>query len=126
MSPVATSDRTVDAVRRFSQLSRDDVPYAGGKGANLGELTAAGVPVPPGFVVGAPSYAAFCEEGALRQQLTLALDGVDVEDTGALEAAAAKAGARPTACEAAQLLPAGAGMAILRTWRARKVARSQP
>jgi pyruvate,water dikinase len=91
MAPVVSPHPTTDAVRRFSQLSRDDVPFAGGKGANLGELTAAGVPVPPGFVVGAPAYAAFCEEGALRQQLTLALDGVDVEDTGALEAAAANA-----------------------------------
>lgn len=44
------------AVRRFAELSRADVAFAGGKGANLGELTAAGLPVPPGFVVGAPAY----------------------------------------------------------------------
>ena len=43
------------AVRRFGELSRADVPFAGGKGANLGELAAAGLPVPPGFVVGAPA-----------------------------------------------------------------------
>ena len=50
---------TDDAVRPFAELRRDDVDYAGGKGANLGELTAAGLPVPDGFVVGAPAYAAF-------------------------------------------------------------------
>ena len=38
------------------ELTRADIPYAGGKGANLGELTSAGLPVPPGFVVGAPAY----------------------------------------------------------------------
>ena len=50
-----------DAVRGLDRLSRADVAFAGGKGANLGELTAAGFPVPPGFVVGAPAYAAFCD-----------------------------------------------------------------
>ena len=32
----------------LENLSKDDVPRAGGKGANLGELTRAGLPVPPG------------------------------------------------------------------------------
>ena len=50
-------------LRTFEDLRREDVDYAGGKGANLGELTAAGLPVPPGFVVGAPAYAAFCDGG---------------------------------------------------------------
>ena len=49
-----TTTETV-AVRAFAELSREDVPFAGGKGANLGELTSAGLPVPPGFVVGAPA-----------------------------------------------------------------------
>ncbi|MGA9856831.1 MAG: PEP/pyruvate-binding domain-containing protein, partial [Solirubrobacteraceae bacterium] len=48
-------------IRPFTDLSNADLDYAGGKGANLGRLTQAGVPVPPGFVVGAPAYAAFCE-----------------------------------------------------------------
>ena len=40
-----------------SRISRvTDVASAGGKGANLGELTRAGFPVPPGFVVTAPAY----------------------------------------------------------------------
>jgi Pyruvate phosphate dikinase, AMP/ATP-binding domain len=42
-------------IRSIADLSRADVPYAGGKGANLGELTAAGMPVPDGFVVGVAS-----------------------------------------------------------------------
>ena len=56
------------AVRGFDELSRADVPFAGGKGANLGELSAAGLPVPPGFVVGAPAYAAFVDESGLRER----------------------------------------------------------
>ena len=78
-----------DVVRRFEELSRQDVPFAGGKGANLGELTRAGLPVPPGFVVGAPTYAAFCDAGGLRQRIAARLEAVDVDDAAALEEAAA-------------------------------------
>ena len=35
----------------FDELRKDDIALAGGKGANLGELSHAGLPVPPGFVV---------------------------------------------------------------------------
>ncbi|HEX5308983.1 MAG TPA: phosphoenolpyruvate synthase [Solirubrobacteraceae bacterium] len=74
----------LQAVRPFRDLRVQDVDYAGGKGANLGELTAAGLPVPPGFVIGAPAYAAFCEETGLRARLAELLDHVDVEDTTVL------------------------------------------
>jgi pyruvate,water dikinase len=76
-----------DAVRPLARLGRDDVAYAGGKGANLGELVSAGLPVPDGFVVGAPAYAAFCAQTGLRERLAELLDHVDVEDTAALQAA---------------------------------------
>ena len=74
-------------LRRFEELSREDVDYAGGKGANLGEMTAAGLPVPPGFVVGASSYALFCDVGALRERIEERLSSVDVDDTAALDKA---------------------------------------
>ena len=78
---------TTALLRRFEELSRDDVDYAGGKGANLGEMTAAGLPVPPGFVVGASSYALFCDAGGLRDRIEERLSSVDVDDTATLEAA---------------------------------------
>ena len=80
-----------DAVRGFDQLSRADIPFAGGKGANLGELVRAGLPVPGGFVVGAPAYATFCEETGVREQLVEVLGAVDPDDGPALTAAATKA-----------------------------------
>jgi pyruvate,water dikinase len=79
------------AVRAFADLSSADVPFAGGKGANLGELTGAGLPVPQGFVVGAPAYAEFCETTGLRERLAAELDGLDVDDPESLEDAAARA-----------------------------------
>src|SRR5690349_21389793 len=81
MPATSTPTEHAAATRAFDALGRDDVPYAGGKGANLGELTAAGMPVPPGFVVGAPAYAAFIAETGLRERLAQVLDGLDVDDT---------------------------------------------
>ena len=74
-------------LRHFEDLGKQDTDYAGGKGANLGEMTAAGLPVPPGFVVGASSYALFCDVGGLRDRIEEQLSSVDVDDTAALETA---------------------------------------
>jgi pyruvate,water dikinase len=66
----------------FDALSREDVPVAGGKGANLGELTRAGLPVPPGFVVTA---AAFHEAMApVRAQLRELWQRVNPDDPRSL------------------------------------------
>lgn len=75
-------------IRSFAALGRGDVPFAGGKGANLGELIRAGFPVPAGFVIGAPVYAAFAETSDLRRQIAARLDGADVSDAVALQSAA--------------------------------------
>jgi pyruvate,water dikinase len=79
-----------DAILPFERLSRADVSFAGGKGANLGELTAAGFPVPLGFVIGAPAYATFCEETGLRGEIEVRLSRVEFEDTASLSQAAAE------------------------------------
>ncbi len=87
----ATSPTSATLVHPFEDLSRTDVAVAGGKGANLGELTRAGLPVPGGFVVSAPAYATFCDADGLRTTLSAGLDDVDVDDTTALQEASAEA-----------------------------------
>lgn len=57
---------SVRSVVPLSALRRSDVPHAGGKGANLGELIAAGLPVPPGFVITAEAYLLALDESGLR------------------------------------------------------------
>jgi pyruvate, water dikinase len=89
MTSTQAPSAATEAVRQFAELSRDDVLFAGGKGANLGELTAAGLPVPPGFVVGAPAYAAFVDDSGLRERIAARLEGIDVDDVAALQAACA-------------------------------------
>ena len=53
----------------LDELGREGVSEAGGKGANLGELTRAGFPVPGGFVVSANAYLESMAAGGVRDQL---------------------------------------------------------
>ena len=75
-------------VKKFEELSKSDIGIAGGKGANLGELTQAGIPVPPGFVVTAQAYKYFMDEAGINDQVMSILDAIDINDTKALQAAA--------------------------------------
>jgi len=75
-------------ISSFTELGREDVSFAGGKGANLGELTRAGFMVPAGFVVGAPAYALFVTDGGLRTRIAERLSSLDVDDPEALRRAA--------------------------------------
>ncbi|MGD9701663.1 MAG: phosphoenolpyruvate synthase [Acidimicrobiia bacterium] len=64
-----TTDVAVQQVVSFDNVSVADVDLVGGKGANLGELTRAGFPVPPGFVVTAPAYLAAMDAAGVRARL---------------------------------------------------------
>ena len=55
--------------RSLSLLTKHDLPFAGGKGANLGEMMAAGFPVPPGFVLTTNAYASFVRSYGLHEQI---------------------------------------------------------
>ncbi len=68
----------------FEDLDKDDVAIAGGKGANLGELVRAGLPVPPGFVVTAQAYAKFMEESGLAKRISAVLSATDVDNNDEL------------------------------------------
>jgi pyruvate,water dikinase len=68
----------------FQQIGKDDIAVAGGKGANLGELTRAGIAVPPGFVVAAQAYDQFLDVRRLRSEVQRCLAGLDHTDHGAL------------------------------------------
>ncbi|MFB6157035.1 MAG: phosphoenolpyruvate synthase [Haloferacaceae archaeon] len=74
------------AVVWLDDVRAGDLSRVGGKAASLGELTAAGLPVPPGFVVTADTYRTFIEEAGIDAELFDAMD-VDPEDSAALEAA---------------------------------------
>jgi pyruvate, water dikinase len=88
-------------VKNFGELGRADTAVAGGKGANLGELTRAGLPVPVGFVVTAQAYLDSLDNSGLRAEID-----------GAFRAALAvsQTPELPAACERIQALVHKAGV----------------
>ncbi len=74
----------------FSQLSKTDIPAAGGKGANLGEMTAAGFPVPPGFVLTTAAYDAFVQANGLQASIVELARTVTADDPGSAQSASEK------------------------------------
>ncbi|MBL7119766.1 MAG: phosphoenolpyruvate synthase [Dehalococcoidia bacterium] len=74
----------------FEEIGRDDIRLAGGKGANLGELTKSQVPVPPGFVVTADAYFHFLKEANLVERIRDYLENLDTEDSKKLDQVASQ------------------------------------
>ena len=54
-----------DYVLGFDRIKKDDISIAGGKGANLGEMTSAGIAVPEGAVLTAQTYEYYMKENAI-------------------------------------------------------------
>ncbi|NLT27802.1 MAG: phosphoenolpyruvate synthase, partial [Dehalococcoidales bacterium] len=74
-----------EAIIWFKDISKEDVPIVGGKGANLGEMTKANIPVPPGFVVSVDAYFEFLKESDILGEVQTLLDSLDIEDTKQLQ-----------------------------------------
>ncbi len=79
------------SVLRFEDLTRDDVAIAGGKGANLGELLRAGIPVPPGFILTTTAYDSFVDQANLSAKLTASFVDLDIDDRDSLDRVATAA-----------------------------------
>lgn len=67
-------------VADFKEIDKKDIPLVGGKGANLGEMTKAGFPVPPGFAVTVHAYDIFLQGNELIKKINDLLKSVDVGD----------------------------------------------
>jgi len=75
----------IERIRWFKDISKEDVAIAGGKGANLGEMFQAGLPIPPGFVITAQTYKEFIERTGIKDKILGIIEGLDVEDTDKLQ-----------------------------------------
>jgi len=74
----------------FKDVNKEDIALVGGKGANLGEMTQAGFPVPNGFIVTSESYYHFLAVNKLPIQIKKHLDKLDVNNTTQLKNASQK------------------------------------
>src|SRR5918995_3886149 len=69
----------------FDEIRKDDIALAGGKGANLGELNSAGLPVPPGFIVTTTAYDAFVASNAIGSAIVRRASVARATDPAAFE-----------------------------------------
>lgn len=69
----------------FNEVGKNDVNIVGGKGANLGEMVQAGIPVPTGFIVTAFAYFYFLDKTNLREVIKKKLNGLNVDDSKKLQ-----------------------------------------
>ncbi|HVC58077.1 MAG TPA: PEP/pyruvate-binding domain-containing protein [Candidatus Acidoferrales bacterium] len=80
---IETSIET-DLVVPFEHIKKEHIHIAGGKGANLGEMSRK-FPIPSGFCVTVNSYKMFLKEGNLERKMMDILKKLDVKDTKALD-----------------------------------------
>lgn len=71
----------------FGEIRKEDVLVAGGKGANLGEMSGAGIAVPDGFVITADAYRAFLKVNGLEEIFAEELRKAGSDETKLLGAA---------------------------------------
>ncbi len=76
-----------DLILPFKKINKSSVSLAGGKGASLGEMTQAGLAVPPGFVVLASTFDRFVEEADIVDDIQAELDKVNYKDTNSIDRA---------------------------------------
>ena len=67
-------------LRQLTDVGRGDLALAGGKGANLGELTRAGFPVPAGVVLTTDAYRAYVATTGIGERILAALADTERSD----------------------------------------------
>ena len=72
----------------FEEVGKEDVGLVGGKGANLGEMTNAKLPIPYGFVVTSNAYFDFIEKSKLKDRIVSLLKNLNYENSEELHQAA--------------------------------------
>jgi phosphohistidine swiveling domain-containing protein len=77
-------------LRDFKHISKSDVSLAGGKGASLGEMTRAGIPVPPGFIILSTAFERFLEQTDLSVEIDSILHSVNHKEIHTIDDASEK------------------------------------
>jgi len=64
----------------FDEVDKNDVSLVGGKGANLGEMTQAGFPIPFGFILTSNAYFEFLNHNHLMPKIKTFLSHVNIDN----------------------------------------------
>ncbi len=77
--------KNTDLILPLTSVSKKDVPYCGGKGANLGELVKSGIPVPPGFIIPTSVYDRYFNENNLNSFIKKVLSKYNLDNYNELK-----------------------------------------
>lgn len=77
-------------IKFFNELKKIDILSAGGKGASLGEMTSAGIPVPPGFLILIDAFERFLDETKVREKIEPILGALNQDTIDEIEKASEK------------------------------------
>jgi pyruvate,water dikinase len=72
-------------VRSFGEMTKKDIQEAGGKAANLGELTQNGFNVPPGFCITSDALFYLIDQNSLQSKIDTLVASFDYEDFGGMD-----------------------------------------
>jgi pyruvate,water dikinase len=97
----------------FGEVDGTRLPEVGGKGANLGELTRAGFPVPAGFCVTTAAYREFLQTSGDFEAILDSLERVTHEDLDTIRATSVRIREQLEALA----IPADVQLAVLQAWR---------
>lgn len=86
-------------VQTFDSGIEPKLENLGGKGASLVTMTAADMPVPPGFVVTTAAFDAFLSDSGISDEILSELGGLDTENVTEVDAVSARIRQRLTSAE---------------------------
>ena len=74
-------------IKNFKSISKKDVYIAGGKGASLGEMTRAKIPVPTGFIILVEAFDKFLRETDLAVEIASQIKQMNYKDINSIDKA---------------------------------------
>lgn len=74
----------------FNEITKNDIEIAGGKGASLGELKNAGMPVPNGFVIVSGVFEYFIGSNNIKPEIDSIISSLNIHDLELIEIASNK------------------------------------
>ncbi len=86
---IESMTKVYESIVWFEEVDKHDVGLVGGKGANLGEMTSANLPIPYGFIVTSTAYFTFLKETHLDKKIKELLSVINYDNPNELKQVAA-------------------------------------
>ena len=85
ISNIKLKHKEMNFIKPFNKISKKDAFIAGGKGANLGEMIKAKIPVPSGFIVLASAFEEFLKQTDINVEIKAMWNRINIENIESVE-----------------------------------------